>query len=134
MLDRVDFLSIGSNDLAQFVFAADRGNTQLQGRYDTLSPAFLRLIGAIIAAGQRRDKPVSLCGEMAGDPIDAMALLALGLRSFSMAPPAIGPLRAMIRSLDLGELEAYVAALGPQRGQDMRSSLRAFARDHGVAL
>jgi phosphotransferase system enzyme I (PtsP) len=134
MLDRVDFLSIGSNDLAQFVFAADRGNTQLQGRYDTLSPAFLRLIGAIIAAGQRRDKPVSLCGEMAGDPVDAMALLALGLRSFSMAPPAIGPLRAMIRSLDLGQLEAYVAALGSQRGQDMRSSLRAFARDHGVAL
>jgi phosphotransferase system enzyme I (PtsP) len=71
---------------------------------------------------------------MAGDPVDAMALLALGLRSFSMAPPAIGPLRAMIRSLDLGQLEAYVAALGSQRGQDMRSSLRAFARDHGVAL
>lgn len=134
VLDRVDFLSIGSNDLAQFVFAADRGNTQLQGRYDPLSPAFLRLIGAIIAAGQRRNTPVGLCGEMAGDPLDAMALLALGLRSFSMAPPAIGPIRAMIRSLDLGQLEAYVAALGPQRGHDMRSSLRAFARDHGVAL
>ncbi|MBK8158751.1 MAG: phosphoenolpyruvate--protein phosphotransferase [Rhodospirillaceae bacterium] len=134
MLDRVDFLSIGSNDLAQFVFAADRGNTQLQGRYDSLSPAFLRLIGAIIAAGKRRNKPVSLCGEMAGDPIDAMALLALGLRTFSMAPPARGPLRAMIRSLDLGQLEAYVAALGPQRGPDMRSSLRAFARDHDVAI
>lgn len=134
VLDRVDFLSIGSNDLAQFVFAADRGNTQLQGRYDTLSPAFLRLIGAIIEAGKRRGKPVSLCGEMAGDPIDAMALLALGLRSFSMSPPAVGPLRAMIRSLDLGQLEAYVAALGAQKGQDMRSSLRAFARDHGVAL
>ena len=134
ILDRVDFLSIGSNDLAQFVFAADRGNTQLQGRYDALSPAFLRLIGTVIAAGQRRNKPVSLCGEMAGDPIDAMALLALGLRTFSMAPPAIGPLRAMIRSLDLGQLQAYVAALGPQRGPDMRSSLRAFARDHDVAL
>ena len=134
MLDRVDFLSIGSNDLAQFVFAADRGNTQLQGRYDSLSPAFLRLIGGIIEAGRRRNRPVSLCGEMAGDPIDAMALLALGLRTFSMAPPAIGPLRAMIRSLDLRQLEAYVAALGPQRGLDMRSSLRAFARDHGVAI
>jgi phosphotransferase system enzyme I (PtsP) len=134
MLDRVDFLSIGSNDLAQFIFAADRGNTQLQGRYDTLSPAFLRLIGGVIEASARRDKPVSLCGEMAGDPLDAMALLALGLRSFSMAPPAIGPIRAMVRSLDLGQLEAYMAALGPQRGQDMRSSLRAFARDHGVAL
>lgn len=134
VLDRVDFLSIGSNDLAQFVFAADRGNTQLQGRYDPLSPAFLRLIGDVISAGQRRSKPVSLCGEMAGDPLDAMALLALGLRSFSMAPPAIGPVRAMIRSLDLGRLQDYVAALGSQRGQDMRSSLRAFARDHGVAL
>lgn len=134
ILDRVDFLSIGSNDLAQFVFAADRGNAQLQGRYDTLSPAFLRLIGDIIKACDARGRPVSLCGETAGDPLDAMALMALGLRTLSMAPPAIGPIRAMIRSLDLGQLRAHMAALGRQRGTDMRSSLRAFARDHGVAL
>lgn len=134
ILDRVDFLSIGSNDLAQFVFAADRGNAQLQGRYDTLSPAFLRLLGDIIQAGEGKGKPVSLCGETAGDPLDAMALLALGLRTLSMAPPAIGQIRAMIRSLDLGQLRAHMAALGRQRGTDMRSSLRAFARDHGVAL
>ena len=134
ILSRVDFLSIGSNDLAQFVFAADRGNAQLQGRYDPLSPAFQRLIGSVIDAGARHGKSISVCGEIAGDPIDAMALLALGLRTFSMAPPAIGPLRAMIRSLDLGQLQAHVAALGAQRGQDMRSSLRAFALDHGVAI
>ena len=134
ILARVDFLSIGSNDLAQFVFAADRGNAQLQGRYDTLSPAFLRLIGDIIKAGDAKGKPVSLCGETAGDPLDAMALMTLGLRTFSMAPPAIGPIRAMIRSLDLGQLRAHMAALGQQRGTDLRSSLRAFARDHGVAL
>ncbi|WP_374311677.1 phosphoenolpyruvate--protein phosphotransferase [Dongia sp.] len=134
ILARVDFLSIGSNDLAQFVFAADRGNAQLQGRYDPLSPAFQRLIGGVIDAGARHGKSISVCGEIAGDPIDAMALLALGLRTFSMAPPAIGPLRAMIRSLDLGQLQAHVAALGAQRGQDMRSSLRAFALDHGVAI
>lgn len=134
ILDRVDFLSIGSNDLAQFVFAADRGNAQLQGRYDTLSPAFLRLLGDVIQAGEARGKPVSLCGETAGDPLDAMALMALGLRTLSMAPPAIGQIRAMIRSLDLGQLRAHMAALGRQRGTDMRSSLRAFARDHGVAL
>jgi phosphotransferase system enzyme I (PtsP) len=134
ILSRVDFLSIGSNDLAQFVFAADRGNTQLQGRYDPLSPAFQRLIAGIIDAGARHSKPISVCGEMAGDPLDAMALMAMGLRTLSMAPPAIGPLRAMVRSLDLGQLKAYMAALGPQRGPDMRSSLRAFARDHEVAL
>ena len=134
ILGRVDFLSIGSNDLAQFVFAADRGNTQLQGRYDPLSPAFQRLIRGIIDAGAAHGKPISVCGEMAGDPIDAMALMAMGLKTLSMAPPAIGPLRAMVRSLDLGQLKAYMAALGPQRGPDMRSSLRAFARDHGVAL
>jgi phosphotransferase system enzyme I (PtsP) len=131
---RVDFLSVGSNDLAQFVFAADRGNTQLQGRYDPLSPAFQRLIGGIIDAAAKHGKPVSVCGEMAGDPLDAMALMAMGLKTLSMAPPAIGPLRAMVRSLDLGQLQAYMAALGAQRGPDMRSSLRAFARDHGVAL
>lgn len=134
LLDRVDFLSIGSNDLAQFVFAADRGNAQLQGRYDTLSPAFLRLLTDIIQAGEARGKPVSLCGETAGDPLDAMALMTLGLRTLSMAPPAIGPMRAMIRSLDLGQLRAHMAALGRQRGIDLRSSLRAFARDHAVAL
>lgn len=134
ILRRADFLSIGSNDLAQFVFAADRGNAQLQDRYDPLSPSFQRLIGGIIEAGARHNKPISVCGEMAGDPIDAMALMAMGLRSLSMAPPAIGPLRAMVRSLDLSQLKAYIADLGPQRGPDMRSSLRAFARDHGVAF
>ena len=81
--------------VADAVPAADRGNAQLQGRYDPLSPAFQRLIGSVINAGGRHGKSISVCGEIAGDPIDAMALLALGLRTFSMAPPAIGPLRAI---------------------------------------
>lgn len=134
LLDRVDFLSVGSNDLKQFVFAADRGNSLLTQRYDELSPAFLRLLAGLLEAARDREKPVGLCGEMAGDPIAAMALIALGFRTLSVAPPAIGPLRAMIRSLDLGKLKTYMAALGPISGGELRVALRAFARDHTIAV
>jgi phosphotransferase system enzyme I (PtsP) len=134
LLDRVDFVSVGSNDLKQFLFAADRGNPRLADRYDTLAPAMVRLLGAIADTCNARKKPLSLCGEMAGDPIAAMALLCLGFRQLSMAPPAIGPVRAMIRSLDLGRLLSYWGELHQRPVPDLRSRLLVFARDHGVAL
>jgi phosphotransferase system enzyme I (PtsP) len=134
LLDRLDFVSVGSNDLKQFLYAADRGNPRLAERYDVLAPAMLRILGDIAAACTARNKPLSLCGEMAGDPIAAMALLCLGFRQLSMAPPAIGPVRAMIRSLDLGRLLSYWRDLQAMRVSDTRSRLLVFARDHGVTL
>ncbi len=134
LLDRLDFVSVGSNDLKQFLYAADRGNPRLADRYDTLAPAMIKLLGMIAAAANAQGKSLSLCGEMAGDPIAAMALLCLGFRQLSMAPTSIGPVRAMIRSLDLGRLLSYWAELQARPVSDLRSRLLVFARDHGVAL
>ncbi|MGH6962313.1 MAG: putative PEP-binding protein, partial [Dongiaceae bacterium] len=134
LLARVDFLSVGSNDLRQFLFASDRGNPRMADRYDTLSPALLLLIATLVDRCSVAGVPLSLCGEMAGHPLDAMALLGLGLRSLSMAPPAVGPVKMMIRSLDVGRLRAYLGGLLGLPAPSLRNKLAAFARDHSVAL
>ncbi|HUE19642.1 MAG TPA: phosphoenolpyruvate--protein phosphotransferase, partial [Stellaceae bacterium] len=104
LLPRVDFISVGTNDLAQFLFAADRGNVRLAERYDPLSPPLVRVLAEIARACRTHHRAVALCGEMAGDPLGAMALIGLGYRNLSMAPSALGPVKAMIRSLDLASL------------------------------
>lgn len=134
LLARVDFLSIGSNDLRQFLFATDRGSARLAARYDNLSPAMLELLRALARRADAKGVPVSLCGEMAGSPIDAMALVAIGFRSLSMAPQAVGPVRQMIRSIDVSRLTTYVNDLLARRASSLRAELRAFARDHGAIV
>jgi phosphotransferase system, enzyme I, PtsP len=131
---RVDFLSLGSNDLMQFVFACDRGNPRLAGRYDPLSAPIFALFRAVIAAAEAARVPLSMCGEMAGNPLEAMALIALGFRTLSMAGQAIGPVKAMIRSLDVARAAAYVAEIGSRSDHSLRSKLAAYARDHAVIL
>ncbi len=100
--ERADFLSVGSNDLVQYLYAADRDNTRVSKRYDNLSPPVLRALKRIVDAGERAGTPVTLCGEMGGRPLEALALLAIGYRSLSMSPSSIGPVKAMILGLDLG--------------------------------
>ncbi|MET1026631.1 MAG: phosphoenolpyruvate--protein phosphotransferase [Dongiaceae bacterium] len=134
LLSRADFVSVGSNDLKQFIYAADRGTPSVNDRYDLLSPAMLRLLGQIATAAGRFDTGLSLCGEMAGDPVGAMALLCLGYRNLSMTPTAIGPLRVMIRNLHLGQLRDYWLRLSGLPGGAVRSALTAFARDHSIPL
>jgi phosphotransferase system enzyme I (PtsP) len=138
LAERADFVSVGSNDLVQFLFASDRGNPRLAHRYDTLSPAVLTLLRQLVATGRaaRRGKgiPLTLCGEMAGDPLEAMALIGLGFRSLSMAAPALGAVKAMIRSLDARELASYLDYLLRGTDHSLRSKLLGFARDHAVAL
>src|SRR5690606_31734072 len=80
LLPRVDFVSIGSNDLLQFLFATDRGNPRVASRYDVLSPAVLSFLRHIVLKCQEHKKPLTLCGEMSGKPLEAMALMGLGLR------------------------------------------------------
>jgi len=106
-----DFLSVGSNDLMQYIFAADRDNKRVANRFDALSPAFLRALKSIAQAGARHGVPVTLCGEMGGRPLEAMALIALGYRHFSMAATAIGPMKAMVLSLDAGAAAREVEAM-----------------------
>jgi phosphotransferase system, enzyme I, PtsP len=134
LLPRVDFVSIGTNDLAQFLFASDRGNPRLADRYDTLAPGFLRVIGEVARAAHEHGVALSVCGEMAGSPLDAMALVGLGLRTLSMNPGGIGPVKAMIRSLTLAPLEEFLGLHLGAPDHSLRTKLRAFARDHGVAL
>jgi len=136
LMQAVDFVSVGSNDLFQFVMAADRGNTQLADRFDTLSVPFLRVLKQIADAGLRNHTPVTLCGELAGKPISAMALLGLGYRSISMSPASIGPVKAMLTELPLGELAAFLDdnLAGPAARLPMRALLQAFADDRSIPL
>ncbi len=134
LLAQVDFVSIGSNDLLQFLFAADRGTPALAERYDPLSPLVLRCLADVAARAARARVPLSVCGEMAGRPLEAMALIGLGFRELSMAPPSVGPIKAMIRSLDGGQLEAFLRNAREGGDQPLRERLRGFAQDHGVVL
>ena len=134
LLPHVDFISIGTNDLLQFLYAADRGNSRLSGRYDSLSPALLRLLHFVVEKARPSGVDVGVCGEMAGRPVEALALLALGVRSLSMSPGAIGPVKAMIRSLDLDEATGFLGSALSQPDRPLRETLRLFAADHAIEI
>ncbi len=134
LLPLVDFLSVGSNDLFQFLFASDRGNPRVADRYDVLSPALLSLLRTLAARCDDAGVPLSLCGEMAGRPIEAMALIGLGLRDISMPPASIGAVKSMVRSLSVGSLRDYMATLLERPDHSLREKLRDYARDHGVDI
>ncbi|HEX5319693.1 MAG TPA: phosphoenolpyruvate--protein phosphotransferase [Stellaceae bacterium] len=134
LFERIDFLSIGTNDLAQFLYACDRGNPRLADRYDLLSAPMLALFRHLIEACRAAEMPLSMCGEMAGNPIEAMVLIALGFRTLSVATTAIGPVKEMVRSLDAGGLARYLAEIGDRPDHSLRGRLEAFARDHAVVL
>ena len=135
-MEVVDFVSVGSNDLFQFVTATDRGTTQLAGRFDPISVPFLRLLRQIVRTGDKTDTPVTLCGELAGRPISAMALLAIGYRSISMSPAAIGPVKAMLTELPLDRLSALMDEVldAPCSETDVRDVLTGFAADNDIPL
>ena len=134
LLPYVDFVSVGSNDLLQFLFATDRGNSRVSNRYDILSPAVLGFLRYIIKKCRAHDVPVTLCGEMSGKPLEAMALVGLGFRRISMSPAAIGPVKMMVRSLNAGLLEAYMEGLYGLPDATVREALTDFAQDHDVAI
>jgi len=106
--DMADFISIGGNDLKQFFFAADRENERVRRRYDTLSTSFLNFIEKIVARCAETETPLSFCGEDAGRPVEAVCLAAMGLRTLSMRPASIGPVKHLIRRIDLTELRRVI--------------------------
>ncbi len=134
LLPLVDFVSIGSNDLMQFLFASDRGNPRLANRYDELSPSALSLVRDIVQRCDAAKVPVSLCGEAAGRPVDAMALLGLGLRSISMGAASVGAVKMMVRSLDLPSLQTFMEGFYDSPEHSLRNALKKFAEDHNVAI
>jgi len=134
LLPRVDFVSVGTNDLTQFLFAADRSDPRLAQRYDWLSPAILRFLKRIVDQAQSAGVPVRICGEMAGRPLEAMALVGLGADNFSITPAAIGPVKAMIRSLDAAAIRTRMGQLLAKPPKDMRKALSDWARRHDVVV
>ncbi|WP_152047984.1 phosphoenolpyruvate--protein phosphotransferase [Aureimonas psammosilenae] len=137
LMGLVDFVSIGSNDLFQFFTATDRGNARIASRFDPLSVPFFLALKQILDAGARHGVSVTLCGELAGKPLSAMALIGLGFRSISMTPSAIGPVKAMIVAVDLVRLEEAMAEIikaGSRPGSSVRERLEAFAESNGIPL
>ena len=136
LIPRVDFLSVGSNDLVQFLYAIDRGNLRVANRFDPISAPVLRALKDIIDKARAGGKPVTLCGELASNPIGALALVALGYRSLSLTPSALGAIKAMLLDLDTRKAAALLLPLieHPARGVVIRERLEAFAAAEGLQL
>jgi len=134
LLPRVDFISIGTNDLTQFLFAADRSDPRLAQRYDWLSPAILRFLKRVLDAARAANVPARICGEMAGRPLEAMALVGIGAENFSITPAGVGPVKAMVRSLDAAAIRSRLDQLLAKPPRDMRKALSDWARKHSVVV
>ena len=136
LLERADFISIGSNDLVQYLTAADRDNRRVANRFDVLSAPVLRALAHVVDSAGRAGKPVTLCGEMGGRPLEAMALVGLGFKAISMSPSSIGPVKAAIMAMDAGELRALMSDLLARKdgAASLREELRAYADAKGVPL
>jgi phosphotransferase system enzyme I (PtsP) len=134
LMKRSDFVSVGSNDLMQFLFAADRTNARVGSRYDPLSPAPLRALKALVKAAKKHNVPLTLCGEMAGRPIEALALIGLGFRSLSMSPASIGPVKTMILSTHAGRVSAHLETLLRKSAPNIRESLNNFAKSESIEV
>ncbi|QKS02221.1 phosphoenolpyruvate--protein phosphotransferase [Sphingomonas sp. CL5.1] len=134
LLPKLQFLSIGTNDLTQFLFAADRANPKLAERYDWLSAAILRFVASVIEPARAAGVTLTVCGEMGGRPLEAMALIGLGIERLSITPAAVGPIKAMIRSLDRGAVMSEMQRLLAAPPRDFRGAIAAFAAAQGVEL
>ena len=121
--EQVDFISIGGNDLKQFFFAADRENELVRRRYDTLNTGFLRFLDHIVQRCAETDTPLSFCGEDAGRPIEALCLAAMGIRTLSMRPASIGPVKHLLRRADLHEARGVIDAAIASGTQTVRPAV-----------
>ena len=134
LLPKLDFLSIGTNDLTQFLFAADRAHPKLAERYDWLSIAILRFLARVVRTCEEYQVPVGVCGEMGGRTLEAMALVGLGVRRLSITPASVGPVKAMIRAIDAAELQALMRKLLNDGIVDIRGALTQWAKERGIEL
>ncbi|MEJ7933204.1 phosphoenolpyruvate--protein phosphotransferase [Sphingobium sp. AN558] len=134
LLPKLDFLSIGTNDLTQFLFAADRAHPRLAERYDWLSIAILRFLDRVVRTCAAYQVPVGVCGEMGGRTLEAMALIGLGVRRLSITPASVGPVKAMIRSINVAELQDILRVMLADGMTDIRAGLTRWAVERGVEL
>lgn len=131
-----DFLSVGSNDLMQFLFAVDRENRRVADRFDPLCAAAIRAFRLIAQRADAAGCPVTVCGEIGGRPLEAMALIGMGFRDLSMSPASIGPIKAMVLSLDARAISDLIDAemARAHDGASLRPTLAAFAKTHGIPI
>jgi phosphotransferase system enzyme I (PtsP) len=136
LLAEADFVSVGTNDLMQFLFAADRSAPELTDRYDTLSAPVLELVERLVLACNEAGVPLSICGEAAGNPLDALAFAALGVTTLSMSGNAILPVKAMLVTADLNSLRPILRELrrAGAAGGSIREPLSAWAREHNLPV
>jgi phosphotransferase system enzyme I (PtsP) len=134
ILKYCDFISVGTNDLYQFFFACDRGNPRLNGRYDVLSAPFLNMMKKIIKEATAANVMCSVCGEMASNPVEAMALIGLGFRNLSVSSASYGKIKAMIRSLSAKGIEDYLNNILSSSRKTLRPQLKAYADDHAIEI
>jgi phosphotransferase system enzyme I (PtsP) len=134
LLPMTDFVSVGTNDLTQYMFAADRGNPRVADRYDPLSPPLLRALEAIQRACAETGTPVSVCGEMAGRPLEAFVLVALGFERLSMPPAGVGPVKQMVLSCDREAARRGVSALLKGATGSVRNEIETLARKIYLAV
>jgi phosphotransferase system, enzyme I, PtsP len=132
LLPKLDFLSIGTNDLTQFLFAADRADPRLAERYDWLSPAILRFIRRVVVACKEHKVDLAVCGEMGGRTLEAMALIGIGLDRLSITPAAVGAIKAMVRSVESAALIEKIEELLASPPRNFREALTEWAVQNGV--
>ena len=134
--DHADFVSVGANDLMQFFFAADRDNARVSDRYDPLHPAALSVMKYIADGAARAGVPVSVCGEIAGRPVEAITLIALGYRQLSMPVTGIGPVKSAILKLDAAKLRKVIEPhiKTDSRLMSLRAIVREFCMEEGIPV
>jgi len=134
LLPKISFISIGTNDLTQFLFAADRGNPRLAERYDWLSPAILRFLARVVQGTAGHQVELGVCGEMGGRRLEALALIGLGIRRLSITPAAVGPIKELVRKIDTTEIETAMKRWLVSPPPDMRAALSDWAAEHEIEV
>lgn len=134
LLPKIDFLSIGTNDLTQFLFAADRADPRLAERYDWLSPAILRFIRRVVRENEAHNVDIAVCGEMGGRALEALALIGIGIKRLSITPAAVGPIKAMIRSMDRAAAMQQLEDMLATPPANFRGELAQWAKAQGIEI
>ncbi|MFC6620000.1 phosphoenolpyruvate--protein phosphotransferase [Novosphingobium panipatense] len=134
LVPKIAFLSIGTNDLTQFLFAADRSNPKLAERYDWLSPAILRFVRRVVRTLEGTSVDISVCGEMGGRRLEALALLGLGVRRLSITPAAVGPIKELVGKVDLSEISAAMDDWLAAPPANLRGAITAWAADRDISV
>ncbi len=134
LIPKVSFISIGTNDLTQFLFAADRANPKLAERYDWVSPAILRFLRRVVLATVGQPVQLGVCGEMGGRRLEALALLGIGVRRLSITPAAVGPIKELVRKVDTAEIAEAMNAWLVSPPPDLRAELRHWAEEREIEV